>query len=179
MFEKDIVKILTTVVIECAESGLNNLANQFAIEIMKENYKSLIPDSYKMRVDKLARKYKNEPDPPQMSSPCPFCNADVPDYNLDCNYCHNVTPFCIASGRHVISNDLTKCPSCCFPAILSELVSYLTNLNEKRCPMCEEIIDYQLLEKIEDSAGYLKTRKIANLETIEREKRVDPSKNEL
>ena len=169
MFEKDMVKILTTVIIECSESGLNNLANQYAIELMKENYKPLIPDAYKMRVDKIARKYKNDPDPPQTYSPCPFCNIDLPDYVLDCNNCHNVIPFCIASGRHVITSELTKCPSCNFPGIFSEFVSYLMNVNEKKCPMCEEAVDHQLLEKLEDPLTYLKSRKIANLELVERD----------
>jgi WD repeat-containing protein 19 len=145
---------------------------------MKENNKPLIPDAYKMRVDKISRKYKNESDPPQTNSPCPFCKVEVPEFILDCNYCHNVIPFCIASGKHVITSELTKCPSCNFPAILSEYVSYLSNVNEKKCPMCEDPVDYQLLEKMEDPLDYLKTRKIANMETVEREKRLDTAKSE-
>jgi WD repeat-containing protein 19 len=169
MFEKDIVKILTTVVIECSESGLNKSASQFAIELMKDNYKPLIPESYKGKVDKISRKaYKNEEEPIQTTSPCPFCNLEIPDYVLDCHHCHNVIPFCLASGRHVISVELSKCPHCNFPAILSEFISYLNSVTDKNCPMCDEAVDYQLLEKMEDPINYIKTRKIANMEMLEK-----------
>jgi len=169
MFEKDLVKILTTVVIECTESGLNKSASIYAIELMKENYRSLIPESYKTKIEKISRKaYKNEEEPSQTSSPCPFCAFDVPDYNLDCNNCHNYIPFCIASGRHVKSTDLTKCPFCKFPAIMSEFINFLNLVNDKQCPMCDNVIDYQLLEIIEEPIIYLKTRKIANLELLEK-----------
>ncbi len=34
-------------------------------------------------------------------SPCPFCNHNIPDFNLDCENCHNLIPFCIANGRYI------------------------------------------------------------------------------
>ena len=170
MFEKDAVNILTTVVIECTECDLHKSASKFATKLSKDYDQSLIPAAYIKRIEKIARKaYDKQEEPQETSSPCPFCKADIPDYSLECNNCHNIVPFCIASGRHVIAAELVKCPVCLFPAILSELVSYLGMSNEKICPMCEEPIDHQLLEVLEDHLGYLKSRKIANMEAVEKE----------
>lgn len=169
MFEKDAVKILTTVVIECTESGLNRSASQFSIELMKEDFRHLIPESYRAKIEKISRKaYKNEEEPAQTNSPCPFCGMDLADYVLDCSNCHNVIPFCIASGRHVTSSELTKCNHCSFPAIIPEFIAYLNFSIEKLCPICDEIVDIQLLEKIEDPVSFLKTRKIASLDLVEK-----------
>ena len=101
MFEKDIVKILTTVVIECSESGLNRSASEWALKIDDdEKKKKLIPEAYKKKIETIARRaYKNETEPTQSESSCPFCNTLIPDYNLECYNCHNIIPFCIASGR--------------------------------------------------------------------------------
>jgi WD repeat-containing protein 19 len=168
MFEKDASKILTTVVIECSESGLNKSASNFAINLMSDNYRHLIPEAYKGRIEKISRKaYKMDEEPHQTTSPCPFCSYDVYDYNLDCRNCNNIIPFCIASGRH-LTKDITQCPSCKFPGIMSEFTSYLTSSQDKTCPMCDEGVDYQLLEKVLDIQNYLKSRKIANMESIEK-----------
>lgn len=100
MFEKDIAKILTTVVIECNECDLNKSASQWAIELMKENYRYSIPESYKAKIEKISRKaYKQEEESPQTTSPCPFCGVEIADYVLDCYNCHNVIPFCISTGK--------------------------------------------------------------------------------
>lgn len=100
MFERDAVKILTTVVVECAEAGLNKSASQWAFELMKDNYKPLIPEAYKRKIEKIAvNAYKNEQEPQQSNSKCPFCNNDIPDFSLDCYNCNNIIPFCIATGQ--------------------------------------------------------------------------------
>lgn len=104
MFEKDIVKILTTVVIECVESGLNRSASEIALKLDdNEKLKKLIPEAYRKKIETIARRaYKNELEPAQTESSCPFCNTFVPDYDLQCFNCHNIIPFCIASGRYQI-----------------------------------------------------------------------------
>jgi WD repeat-containing protein 19 len=106
MFEKDIVKILTTVVIECTESGFNKSAAEWAHKLVEDDTKrALIPEAYRKKVENIAIKaYKNETEPAQFESPCPFCNTNIPDYNLECYNCHNVLPFCIASGRYIVNN---------------------------------------------------------------------------
>lgn len=147
MFEKDIVNILTTVVIECAEVGLNKSASQYALVLMNEKHKALIKDAYRAKIDKISRKaYKQEEEPTQQSSPCPFCSIDVPDYNLNCDNCMNIIPFCIASGRHIILNELITCRNCNFPCILPEMMELFKN--EKICPMCDSEIEDDMLNLV-------------------------------
>ena len=160
MFEEDKVKIMTTVAIECQEAGLLRSSSQWAIELMKD-YKGAIPENYKSKIDKISRKaYKSEDEPMPMNTPCPFCKKDVPEYNLECKSCYNVIPFCIASGKHVVLGDLSKCPHCNFPCNISEMKELL--VNEVRCPMCNGEMDANLLEKIDEPINYLKGRKVAS-----------------
>jgi WD repeat-containing protein 19 len=169
MFDKDAPKILTTVVVECSECQLNKSASEWALVLMGENYKSGVPESYKSKISAISRKaYKQEEEDVQSTSPCPFCNTEVPEYTLDCYNCHNVIPFCIATGKHMTAKDCTKCTHCHFPAILPELTTLL--MNDRVCPMCEGNLDPQLLDKIDDSVIYLKSRKTASLEMAEKEK---------
>lgn len=69
------------------------------------------------------------------SSPCPFCQANIPDTELSCFSCKNTIPFCIASGLHVTRSSLVFCPECKFPAIKVFLIRYLQSV-EPNCPMC-------------------------------------------
>ena len=71
----------------------------------------------------------------------------------------------------MIALDVTKCPQCNFPAIYSEMVNYTKN--EKKCPMCECDINFQILEKIDEPIVYLKSRKVASLDLIEKEIKKD------
>jgi WD repeat-containing protein 19 len=147
MFEKDIVNILTTVVIECAEVGLNKSASQYALVLMNEKYKNSIKDAYRSKIDKISIKaYKNEDEEIQTSSPCPFCSENVPDYNLNCDKCMNILPFCIGSGRHIIINDMVTCPHCLFPCIQKEMNELLNN--DRLCPMCDCEIEITMLNKV-------------------------------
>ena len=159
MFEEDKVKIMTIAAVECQEAGLGKSSSQWAIELMKD-YKGAIPESYKARIDKISRNaYKSEEEPDMANTPCPFCKKDMPEYSLECKNCYNVVPFCIASGKHVVIGDLSKCPHCNFPAMISEMKELL--VNEVKCPMCEGEVDANLMEKIEDPIAYLKGRKVA------------------
>lgn len=36
-------------------------------------------------------------DPPENTSPCPFCDYYLPDTQLNCSQCKNNIPFCIAT----------------------------------------------------------------------------------
>ena len=55
-------------------------------------------------------------------------------------------------------NDVSKCPHCNFPAIGAEMRIVISIIN--KCPLCEKNLDASNLEKIEDPAQYLKSRKI-------------------
>jgi WD repeat-containing protein 19 len=152
---------MTTVTIECNEAGLTKSGSQWAVDLMKD-HKNAIPDKYKAKIDKISRNaYKNEDEPQMAYTLCPFCRTEVPEYNLECKRCYNVIPFCIASGKHVTFGELTKCPHCNFPAMLSELRELM--VNDVHCPMCDKEIDAKLMEKMDNPVPYLETRKVRNL----------------
>jgi hypothetical protein len=65
--------------------------------------------------------------------------------------------------------DITKCSHCNFPAIYQEFVNILKI--DGKCPMCEGEMNPQLLTNIEEPIIYLKSRKVASLELIEKEKK--------
>ena len=159
MFEEDKVKIMTTIALECQEAGLHKSSSSWAIELMKD-HKSSIPENYKSVISKISRKaYKNEDELQPFYLPCPFCKKDVPEYDLKCNGCYNVIPFCIASGKHVILKQLSKCPNCNFPCNIPEMKQLL--VNEVKCPMCGGEVDPNLLQPLDDPSAYLKSRKVA------------------
>ena len=159
MFEVDKVKIMTTVALECQEAGLHRSSSAWAIELMKD-HKDAIPENYKSVISKISRKaYKNEDELMPGYLPCPFCRKDVPEYDLKCNGCYNVIPFCIASGKHVILKELSKCPNCNFPCNIPEMKNLM--VNEVKCPMCGGEVDPNLLQPLDDPSAYLKSRKVA------------------
>lgn len=62
---------------------------------------------------------------PEMKSPCPFCKQLVPDFQDDCPRCLNYIPFCIASGKHTVAEDLSQCSKCKFPCNYSYMKKML------------------------------------------------------
>ena len=159
MFEEDKVKIMTTIALECQEAGLHKSSSAWAIELMKD-YKGAIPENYKSVISKISRKaYKNEDELMPLYLPCPFCKKDVPEYDLKCNGCYNVIPFCIGSGKHIVLKGLSKCPNCNFPCNIQEMKNLM--INDVKCPMCGGEVDPNLLQPLDDPISYLKSRKVA------------------
>ena len=89
------------------------------------------------------RPNKTEEDEPV--SPCPYCEFNVAETELVCPECKNELPYCVVTvrfcrvvfemcdviicdvsivfqGRHIVKDDLTVCPQCKFPALLSEFL---------------------------------------------------------
>ncbi|ELU04791.1 hypothetical protein CAPTEDRAFT_224011 [Capitella teleta] len=92
-----------------------------------------------------------KPDKSQEEEPrtqCPYCSFQLSETELVCPECKNNLPYCIITGRHISREDITTCPKCEFPAILSEFLKLLES--EEVCPMCSEKIDSQNLEKAKD-----------------------------
>ena len=130
MFEEDKVKIMTTITIETQESELLRSSSQRAIELMKD-YKGH-PEHYKSKIDKISRNaYKSDEEAMPINGPCTLCKKDIQEYNLECKACYNV----IASGKHVVLGDLSKCPNCDFPCNIKEMKELLVNEIELQCVM--------------------------------------------
>ena len=92
-------------------------------------------------------------DDDQGMSPCPFCRADGPAYELECSSCRSTVPYCIASGKRLRLGDWAQCPSCHFPALASELTSVLDI--EGACPMCAEHLSSAVVVKLSDPLATL------------------------
>ena len=55
-------------------------------------------------------------------TPCPYCSTEVLESELYCSSCKSSLPYCVATGYHVVGNDLTACPQCRFPAFRSQML---------------------------------------------------------
>lgn len=157
-FPSHIVPILTSTVIECSRAGLKSSAFSYAATLMRPEYRSQIDPKYSKKIEAVVRKPGRNAkmastDEEEPQSPCPVCSCPVPDYDLNCQQCKSFIPFCIATGRHIVKDDLTVCPHCDFPAILSELSSLVKS--EECCPMCSEQVSADNLIKISDPQPYL------------------------
>ncbi|KAK6172308.1 hypothetical protein SNE40_015995 [Patella caerulea] len=151
-FPSHIVPILTSTVIECHRAGLKNSSFSYAAMLMRPEYRDQIDLKYKKKIEMIVRRPdKSEEEEPLTS--CPVCAFQLPETDLLCPECQNNLPYCIATGRHVLKEDLTACPSCDFPAILTEFTSLLES--EENCPMCSEKINKDVLQKIVDTQPYL------------------------
>ncbi|KAI0219651.1 WD repeat-containing protein 19 [Lamellibrachia satsuma] len=151
-FPSHIVPILTSTVIECHRSGLRNSSFSYAAMLMRPEYRDKIDLKYKKKIEGIVRKPdKTEEEEP--NSPCPYCNFELPQTQLMCPECKNNLPYCIVTGRHVVKDDITTCPNCEFPALLSEFLSLVEV--DSTCPMCSQSVPSHNLEKLKDPSKVL------------------------
>ncbi|XP_059060034.1 WD repeat-containing protein 19 [Achroia grisella] len=160
------VSILTSTVIECGRAGLKHEAHHWAKVLMQPEYRSQIDPKYSKKIESVVRHAPRggpgaEPGygagaagaGPGAGAGCPVCDAALPAAELHCTRCEAHLPFCIATGLHIVKDDLTACPECDFPAIYSEFTELLQE--DGKCPMCGENVDYRRLVKIDDVSPYL------------------------
>ncbi|WAQ97925.1 WDR19-like protein [Mya arenaria] len=151
-FPSHIVPILTSTVIECHRAGLKNSSFSYAAMLMRPEYRNQIDLKYKKKIEMIVRKPdKTEEEEPL--SPCPYCGFQLPETELLCPECKGNIPYCTITGRHLVKDDMTACPSCDFPAIFSEFIKLMET--EENCPMCSEKVIKQNLQKVSDSHRYL------------------------
>jgi WD repeat-containing protein 19 len=143
-FPSHTVPILTSTVIECQRSGLKNSAFTFAAMLMRTDYRPLIDQKWKKKIEQIVRK-PDKSEIEESRQPCPHCEQMLAEMQLDCSECKNTVSYCIASGRHMVREDSTTCPHCLFPAIHSEFSSLLEVTGT--CPMCSESIDPSFLKQ--------------------------------
>ncbi|XP_049865142.1 WD repeat-containing protein 19 isoform X2 [Pectinophora gossypiella] len=147
------VSILTSTVIECSRAGLKHQAYNWARVLMQPEYRSQIDSKYAKKIESVVRHAPRGAPPPEPEAPCPQCGGALPSAELRCSRCEADLPFCLATGLHIVKDDLTACPECDFPAIMSEFVEILQE--EGKCPMCGENVDHRRLVKIDDASLYL------------------------
>ncbi|KAK7098094.1 WD repeat-containing protein 19-like [Littorina saxatilis] len=157
-FPSHIVPILTSTVIECHRANLKNSSFSYAAMLMRPEYRNSIDLKYKKKIEMIVRKPdKTEEEEPQ--TPCPVCAFQLPETELMCPDCKNTLPYCIVTGRHIVREDFTACPSCDFPAVFSEFIRLLET--EENCPMCNEKILKENLQKLPDPQKYIFAEEVA------------------
>ncbi|XP_054159699.1 WD repeat-containing protein 19-like [Oppia nitens] len=153
-FPQHMVPILTSAVIECQRSGLKRESLEFATTLMKSEYRDQIDVKFKKKIETLVRKSaallktQDSEDSHIQHSLCPYCDNEVIDMELTCHKCRNTIPFCIATGLNIVRDELTVCPNCHFPAILSQFIRLLST--EPICPMCNTSIDLSQVVPLHD-----------------------------
>ena len=120
-FTLDVVQILTSAVIECQRAGLKESSFNLAATLMRPEYRDHIDPKFKKKIESIVRK-PEQGEELEPETACPNCSLMVPEMELVCQHCKNALPYCIASGRHVTREDFTVCPSCDFPALLTDFL---------------------------------------------------------
>ncbi|CAO4369481.1 unnamed protein product [Caenorhabditis nigoni] len=127
-------QILTSAVMICLQANLKKSAHKYASQLMSAELRPKIHEKYRKKIEDLVRKGGNQKDLPEESSPCPICDAPMPDYAMSCDNCKSLVPYCILTGRHIVTEDFSRCPHCEMPGFYSEFRK-LSILNEN-CYMC-------------------------------------------
>ncbi|XP_060593463.1 multiple epidermal growth factor-like domains protein 11 isoform X2 [Ruditapes philippinarum] len=116
-----IVPILTSAVIECHRAGLKNSSFNYAAMLMRPEYRNQIDLKLKEKIESIVKRPdKTEEEEP--CTPCPYCGLQLAETELLCPECKGNIPYCIITGRHLVNEDMSACPSCDFPAIFSEII---------------------------------------------------------
>ena len=150
-FPQHVATILTSAVVQCIKSEFRASAYDYARTLVSTpELKEQIPEKHRKKVEAVVRKRGKDEliDPPEATSQCPFCHSPVAETTLECTACKNALPFCIVTGKHMVSEDWSVCPSCNFPALHSEFVKLLQH--DPRCPLCENAVDPFKLNKVAD-----------------------------
>jgi WD repeat-containing protein 19 len=137
-FPKNTVKILTTAFVEAQRANLKGLSYEYAVILMRSENKDEIKEDYRARIENVARKPVNA-ETREKRTPCPFCSEPVPEFRTDCPKCLNTIPFCLASGKHMLRDEITFCPRCNFTANYSYFKKVLAL--DKECPMCSSPVE--------------------------------------
>ncbi|XP_076036473.1 intraflagellar transport protein Oseg6 [Oratosquilla oratoria] len=153
-FPAHVVPILTSAVIECHRSGLKNSSFNFAAMLMRPETRNQIDEKYKKKIEAIVRK-PSKSEEEEQTSPCPYCATAIPETILECDQCQNTLPYCIATGRHIVSGDVTVCPSCNFLAIRSELLKLVED--GEGCPMCSAALQSDNLSLVADWKSVVNT----------------------
>ncbi|KAG1659031.1 WD repeat-containing protein 19 [Nymphon striatum] len=119
----------------------------YAAMLMRPEYRNQMDLKYKKKIETIVRKTAKGTEEDEPMTPCPYCDIKLSETDLFCPECKNNIPYCIASGRHLVKDNLTICPHCNFPAILSEFKQLLEA--DPQCPMCSERLDSSTLVPVE------------------------------
>jgi len=149
LFPQNMSNIMTSCIGECSQSGLKRQAYHWACVLIRPENIDQIPPKFKSKIEGIARRPVKAEDEAEPLTPCPACGFEIPETKLDCPSCKNLLPFCLASGKHMLLQDYSKCPNCLMPCNYTEMKRVLEG--EPICPICStEVMPIQV--KVSDDA---------------------------
>jgi len=158
-FPAHIVPILTSTVIECQRAGLKKDSLEFAKILLRPEHKSKVAPQYLKPIEGFVRRPPSQEDmdkeAKEKSTPCPYCQFMLPETMLECPACKNNLPYCITTGKHMVLNDWSECPSCHHPTLYSAFIHYLSTSQDKKCCMCNQAIALADVAKVFDPKSKL------------------------
>ncbi|XP_039955569.1 WD repeat-containing protein 19 [Bactrocera tryoni] len=157
-FPEHIVPILTSTVIECHRAGLKKSAFLYASMLMRPDYRHQLDARYAKKIESIVRKAPKgikmlSDDIEAETMECPICGTNLPNMEVTCHSCKTTLPICIATGQHIIKQQMTSCPECDFLCFRAEMEKILSELNA--CPMCSEHVAPEQLLDVEDIRPYI------------------------
>jgi WD repeat-containing protein 19 len=148
------VPILTSTVVECQRAGFKKAAFEHATVLMNPDYRKDIKPALLKNIERLVRHPEKGDDEAEDMAPCPHCQLALPVMQLDCPRCKNALPSCIATGEHIVADDLAVCPACAFPARHSAFVAQVEQTGA--CPMCDAPLVSSAIARCHDAASVLR-----------------------
>ncbi|KDO28279.1 hypothetical protein SPRG_06330 [Saprolegnia parasitica CBS 223.65] len=153
-FPTHVSNILISVVIECQRAGLKGSSYEYATMLMRPEYRNSIEKEIKRKIEAIVRR-PNKEQPPDNTTPCPFCAHPVIDVDLDCTQCKNWIPYCAVTGYHMVKADWSVCPHCQFPALYSHFTAHLQA--DPACPMCDKELKPDDITQVQENEVKLST----------------------
>ena len=125
-FPMHAVQILTSTVVECQRAGLKASAYEYAVMLMRPEYRPNIDANLKRKIEAIVRRRTTQGDEVgEKMSPCPLSGQEIPIMQLDCPTTRDALPMCIVTGRHMVIDDWCFCPNSKLPALYSEYIRYI------------------------------------------------------
>jgi len=125
-FPMHAVQILTSTVVECQRAGLKASAYEYAVMLMRPEYRPNIDVNLKRKIEAIVRRrYTQGDEVGERTSPCPLSGQEIPIMQLDCPTTRDALPMCIVTGRHMVLDDWCFCPNSKLPALYSEYIRYI------------------------------------------------------
>ena len=132
-FPSHIIPILISTVIECQRSGLKSSAYEYAVILMKPEYRSNIDVNIRRKIEAIVRRKSsqvNDTDNLSINDELtedPITKELISSMKLESPISHDQIPMCIITGKHMILKDWCYCPNSNFPALYSEYIKYIEN----------------------------------------------------
>jgi WD repeat-containing protein 19 len=147
-FPMHVVPLLTSTVIECQRAGYKTAAYEYAVMLVRPEYRSQLDSTIKRKIEAIVRRKSqytsnnnhnnttthsgeggadgtsNNNNLEEMSL-CPISAQLIPVMQLECPTTRDALPMCIISGKHMVIDDWCFCPISKFPALYSEYYNYI------------------------------------------------------